>query len=75
MSFLSIIFILGSLGVGILTGMILELLIDNSTIEALREQNHRLKLENTQLRSEAKPQTIEVLDRRSIEAGELFKPF
>lgn len=48
--------------VGILIGMIVELIVDNSTIEDLRARNHKLRLENEQLRKEAKPEVIEIVD-------------
>lgn len=75
MNLMTIIYFVGVLAVGFIAGLIVELGIDSNTINELREHNNKLKLENAQLRREAKPQTIEVLDRRSIEAGELFKPF
>lgn len=42
--------------------MIVELIIDNNTIEDLRERNHKLRLENEQLRREAKREVIEIVD-------------
>ena len=75
MNLITIIYMIGVLAVGFIAGLIVELGIDSGTINELREHNNKLKLENAQLRREAKPQTIEVLDRRSIEVGELFKPF
>ena len=48
--------------IGALIGMIVELIIDNNTIENLREMNHKLRLENEQLRREAKREVIEIVD-------------
>lgn len=48
--------------IGALIGMIVELIIDNNTIEDLRERNHKLRLENEQLRREAKREVIEIVD-------------
>ena len=42
--------------------MIVELIVDNHTIENLRERNYKLKLENEQLRKENKTEVIEIVD-------------
>lgn len=48
--------------IGALIGMIVELMVDNHTIEDLRERNYKLKLENEQLRRESKTEVIEIVD-------------
>lgn len=48
--------------IGVMIGMIVELIVDNHTIEDLRERNHKLKLENEQLRRESKTEIIEIVD-------------
>lgn len=63
------------LAIGVIAGMIIELGIDSETIRQLREHNKRLKLENEALRKEAPKEVVEILDRRSIDAGKLFKEF
>lgn len=76
MTALTIIYIIGALAVGFLIGMILELVIDAQTIRELQEDNRRVKMELELLQKEKnQPQTVEILDRRSIETGNLFTPF
>ena len=76
MTALTIIYIIGALAVGFLIGMILELVIDAQTIRELQEDNRRVKMELELLQKEKRqPQTVEILDRRSIDAGNLFTPF
>ena len=76
MTALTIIYIIAALAVGFLIGMILELVIDAQTIRELQEDNRRVKMELEMLQKEKRqPQTIEILDRRSIETGNLFTPF
>ena len=48
--------------IGVLIGMLIELIVDNSTIENLREHNHKLRLENEQLRRANKTEVIEIVD-------------
>ena len=48
--------------IGVMIGMIVELIVDNHTIEDLRERNYKLKLENEQLRRENKTEVIEIVD-------------
>lgn len=66
---------IGALAIGVIAGMIVELGIDNETIRTLRNANDKLKLENEALRKEAPKEVVEILDRRSIDAGSLFDPF
>ena len=76
MNGLTIIYIIAALAVGFLIGMILELIIDARTIRELQEDNRRVKMELELIQKEKRqPQTVEILDRRSIETGNLFKPF
>ena len=76
MTALTIIYIIGALAVGFLIGMILELVIDAQTIRELQEDNRRVKMELEMIQKEKRqPQTVEILDRRSIETGNLFTPF
>ena len=76
MTALTVIYIIGALAVGFLIGMILELVIDAQTIRELQEDNRRVKMELEMIQKEKKqPQTVEILDRRSIETGNLFTPF
>ena len=48
--------------IGVMIGMIVELIVDNHTIENLRERNHKLKLENEQLKRASKTEVIEIVD-------------
>ena len=75
MNGLTIIYILAGFAFGVLVGLIVELIIDTQTIAELRERNNKLRLENAALRQEAPKGVIEIIDRRSAEAGEYFKPF
>ena len=47
--------------------MIIELIIDTDTIRDLQEHNHKLKLENAQLRREVKHEVIEIVDNRTTD--------
>lgn len=60
--------------IGILIGMIVELIVDNHTIDELKEHNHRLKLENEQLRRACKTEVIEINDNRA-QPESYFAPF
>jgi len=76
MTALTIIYIIAALAIGFLIGMILELVIDAQTIRELQEDNRRVKMELEMIQNEkTQPQTVEILDRRSIETGNLFTPF
>lgn len=50
--------------VGALVGMIVELMVDNKIITDLQDRNRKLRLENEQLRREAKHEVIEIVDNR-----------
>ena len=64
MNALEIIYLIGALAVGFIFGIIVELMIDTTTIRELQEKNRKLTLENAQLRKEAKHEIIEIVDNR-----------
>lgn len=64
MNGLQIIFMVFTGVVGVLIGMIVELIVDNKTITDLQDKNRKLKLENEQLRRAAKHEVIEIVDNR-----------
>ena len=81
------VYILAAFAIGFLFGMVLEAIIDNKTI---REQAEELRnIKNLYIRktneldverelrkkAESKPAEVNILDRRDIQAGELFKKF
>lgn len=63
MNLLEIIFSIGALTIGLIMGMVIELMIDAETIRDLQEHNRKLRLENEQFKRE--PEVIEILDNRS----------
>ena len=65
MNGLTVIYIIGATAVGVLFGMIVELILDNQTIMELKAENRKLRLENVQLRKEAKHEVIEIIDNRT----------
>ncbi len=62
MNLLEGIFMLGVGAVGFIIGMIVELSIDSETIRKLRDHNHKLKLENAQLKNERGIERVEIVD-------------
>ena len=52
MNLLTIIYMIGAVGVGFIAGMIVELSIDSETIRKLREQNDKLALMNEQKKAD-----------------------
>ena len=64
MNLLEIIYVFGAGAVGFLVGVIVELCIDTDNIRDLQEKNHKLKLENEQLRRSVKHEVIEIVDNR-----------
>lgn len=65
MNALEIIYLMGALAVGFIFGLIVELMIDTTTIRELQEKNRKLRLENETLRKEAKHEVIEIVDNRT----------
>lgn len=64
MNALEIIYLIGALAIGFMFGIVVELMIDTTTIRELQEKNRKLTLENAQLRKEAKHEIIEIVDNR-----------
>lgn len=64
MNLLEIIYAFGAGAVGFLVGVIVELCIDTDNIRDLQEKNHKLELENEQLRRSVKHEVIEIVDNR-----------
>lgn len=62
MNLLGIIYLIGAAAVGFIAGMIVELSIDSETIRMLKEHNHKLVLENIQLRNEHGIERVEIID-------------
>lgn len=64
MNLLEVIYLIGACAVGFLIGVIVELCIDTDNIRDLQQRNHKLQLENEQLRKEVKHEVIEIVDNR-----------
>ena len=75
MNLLEIIYYLGVGAVCLIVGMVVEMLIDNKAIVDLQEDNRKLRLENEQLRQEAKHEVIEIVDNRTANGEFKFGGF
>ncbi len=62
MNILTIIYIAGTMAVGFLFGVIVELCIDSKTIMDLQEKNRKLKLENMQLKDREPVKVVKIID-------------
>lgn len=67
MNLLEIIYYIGVGAVCFIAGMVVEMFIDNKAVMDLQEDNRKLRLENEQLKTEAKHEVIEIIDRRTSE--------
>lgn len=67
MNMLTMIYIFGAAAVGLLIGMIVELMLDAKTIRELQDDNRRLRLEKRDLelqnRQLKKIEVIEIMDK------------
>ena len=64
MNLLEIIYYIGVGAVCLIVGMVVEMFIDNKAIMELQDDNRKLRLENEQLKKEAKHEVIEIIDNR-----------
>lgn len=71
----TLIYTVAAFSIGVFVGMILELITDNSLIKRLEEENDHLRIKLADAQNNPKIDRIEILDRTSIEAEDLFKPF
>lgn len=71
----TLIYTVAAFSIGVFVGMILELITDNSVIKRLEEENDHLRIKLADAQNNPKIDRIEILDRTSIEAEDLFKPF
>lgn len=71
----TLIYIVAAFSIGVFVGMILELITDNTLIKRLEEENDHLRIKLADAQNNQKIDRIEILDRTSIEAEDLFKPF
>lgn len=79
MNFLTIIYMVGVAALGFILGIITELALDAKTIRDYQAENNKLRLENQQLKNEAKAkeqaEVIQILDYRQRQTGTYFQPF
>lgn len=75
MNLLEIIYYIGVGAVCFIAGMVVELFIDNKAIMDLQEDNRKLRLENEQLKKEAKHEVIEIVDNRTANGEFKFGGF
>lgn len=67
MNLLTIIYMVGAVGVGFVAGMIVELSIDAETIRSLREQNRKLTLMNQQKKADV-VEVINIIGQEEFES-------
>ncbi len=75
MNLLEIIYYLGVGAACLIVGMVVEMFIDNKAIMDLQEDNRKLRLENEQLKKEAKHEVIEIVDNRTANGEFKFGGF
>ena len=77
MNLLTLIYVTGALAIGFLLGITAENLYKANQIRIYQDRLRKSEQEKERLRTqlEGKPQTVEILDRRSVQAGNLFEPF
>jgi hypothetical protein len=75
MDLLEIIYYIGVGAVCFIAGMVVEMFIDNKAIMELQEDNRKLRLENEQLKTEAKHEVIEIVDNRTANGEFKFGGF
>lgn len=63
MNGLQTIYMIGALAVGFLAGIIVELIIDNQTINSQRRHIEKLQMENDYLMKHGQMETIEIVDK------------
>lgn len=64
---MTIIYIIGAIGVGFIFGAVFEAFVDTKQIRRLSARNAELETENVLLMSHVKPETVEVIHRHVIE--------
>ena len=63
MNGLQTIYMIGALALGFLAGIIVELIIDNQTINSQRRHIEKLQMENDYLMKYGQTETIEIVDK------------
>ena len=69
MNLLEIIYMVGAAAIGLIVGMVIEYVIDFQIVRDIQTENRKLRLENEQLKQEAKKagvpiEIIEIVDNR-----------
>ncbi len=64
---MTIIYIVGAIGVGFIFGAVFEAFVDTKQIRRLTAKNVELETENTLLKGHVKPETVEVIHKHVIE--------
>lgn len=69
MNLLEIIYMVGAAAIGLIIGMVIEYIIDFQIVRDIQTENRKLRLENEQLKQEAKKagvpiEIIEIVDNR-----------
>lgn len=75
MNLLNIIYFLGVGAICLVAGMVIEMFLDNKAIRELQDDNRKLRLENQQLKQEAKHEVIEIVDNRTANGNFKFGGF
>ena len=77
MDLMLLVYVLGALLIGFLLGITTENVYKVNQVRIYQDRLHRSEQENEALRKQldSKPQTVEILDRRSVQAENFFKPF
>lgn len=77
MDLMTLIYVLGALLIGFLLGITTENVYKVNQVRIYQDRLHRSEQEKEALRKQldSKPQTVEILDRRSVQAKSLYDPF
>lgn len=75
MNLLEIIYMVGAAAIGLIIGMVIEYVIDFQIVRDIQTENRKLRLENEQLKKEAKHEVIEIVDNRTANGEFKFGGF
>ena len=78
MTLLQAIYFAGAIALGVFMGVVIEYFLDLRIISELQSENHNLRLKLAEARKTRKVehvQTLEIIDNRTSNPDNLFKPF